>query len=151
MDCQSFLKIENVKFKLESTSLYEAVDELIALCQTNGDVTDAAPVKAAFLMREGVRTCCNETGVLLPRATCNSVSGVKLVIGRFENPIKCNCPDAHEVKLIFLMLGETKHWDWLKKLSHVAHMLSKTNNRFKLFATQSLQDLYDTAVKVLED
>ncbi|MCF6369373.1 PTS IIA-like nitrogen regulatory protein PtsN [Rhizobium halophilum] len=96
-----------------------------------------------ILQRERLGSTGVGHGVAIPHGKLNSISAIKGVFARLENPVDFEALDDEPVDLVFLLLApEGAGADHLKALSRIARVLRDQDLVHKLRQTDSASAIY---------
>jgi len=94
-----------VKYKLDASSVTEAVLELLKLATLRGSVVDPEVAAEAIFLKEATRPTCWKNGVCFPRSCAHGVQEITFMVGRFSKPVECDCGKRHRVQIVLCLVG----------------------------------------------
>jgi mannitol/fructose-specific phosphotransferase system IIA component (Ntr-type) len=106
MDLAELITPATVKVPLEAFDKEEAIAELLELLVRAGKVSDREGVLEALYEREGKGSTGIGSGVAIPHARHEEISGVVLAVGVSRDGIEFDAADGELVYLVFLVLAE---------------------------------------------
>lgn len=117
MKLSSLLHREHIVFGLKSTTLTEAIEELLeqfdesigfACDPSEGYSRPCWRVAAAVLEREEQSSTALGSGVAIPHARIAGLNDYYVLLGIPREPLRDTCPDGTPIRYIFVILGNEK-------------------------------------------
>ncbi len=144
MRLTEILRPENVKLPIAATGKTEAIEELLALLETNGDLSQPAKVREAVLERERTRTTGIGDGMAIPHGKTDGVTSLTMAFGRTADPIDFESVDGKPVSLIWLLTSPADQTHpHVVALGRVSKILSQPAVRRRLLDAKSARAIYD--------
>ena len=144
MRLTDILKLENIKLPLAAVDKQAAIEELITLLASNGEVQDAGRVRGAVMEREATRTTGIGEGLAIPHGKTDGVDDLVMAIGRAGVPVDFGAVDGKPVHLIWLLCSPPdKTGPHIFALARISKMMTNAAVRKQLVGAKSARELYD--------
>ena len=148
MRLTEILKPQDIKVPLASAAKTEAIGELVALLQSNGELLDAKKVLDAVLEREATRTTGIGNGLAIPHGKCTGVDHLVMAIGKAATPIDFQAIDGRPVNLIWLLSSPPdKTGPHIHALARISRLMTIDKFRAALATATTPQQIYDIIVE----
>ena len=148
MRLTDILKPENIKLPLAATDKQSAIEELVDLLASHGEVENADHVRKAVLEREATRTTGIGDGVAIPHGKTDGVTHLVMAVGRAGEPVDFQAIDAKPVQLIWLLSSPPdKTGPHITALARISKIMANVAVRKKLIAAKSGREIYDLIVE----
>lgn len=151
MRLTDILKPENIKLPLAATDKQTAIEELIGLLESTGEIHDPARVRQAVLEREATRTTGIGDGLAIPHGKTDGVSHLVMAVGRTSTPIDFQAIDGKPVSLIWLLSSPPdKTGPHITALARISKIMADPATRKKLLHATSAREIY-TIISTQDD
>ena len=121
MKITDLLKPEGIKVGASASSQMDAIDQLVALQDASGNISDKAGYKEGILAREAEFSTAVGDGIAIPHAKVAAVKRPGLAAMTVPGGVDWNAPDGQPADLMFMIAapeGEANtHLEMLAKLS----------------------------------
>ena len=121
MKITDLLRPEGIKVGAQATSQMDAIDQLVALQDASGNISDPIAYKEGILAREAEFSTAVGDGIAIPHAKVAAVKWPGLAALTVPGGVTWNAPDNQPVDLVFMIAapeGEANmHLEMLAKLS----------------------------------
>lgn len=121
MKITDLLKPEGIKVGASATDQMDAIDQLVALQDASGNISDPAGYKEGILAREAEFSTAVGDGIAIPHAKVAAVKKPGLAAMTVPGGVEWNAPDDQPADLMFMIAapeGEANtHLEMLAKLS----------------------------------
>jgi Kef-type K+ transport system membrane component KefB/mannitol/fructose-specific phosphotransferase system IIA component (Ntr-type) len=104
-----FLKADLMIPRLKGTTSEAVIDELLALVQKQGLVSDFSGVRKGLLEREKVMPTGLEHGIAVPHIRTDAVTELVCAVGLKPEGLEFGCMDGQPAKIVVLTLSPTNH------------------------------------------
>jgi len=132
MNILDVLSPQAIKVPLEATEKKAAIDELVDLLGSNGQITDSEGLKEAVWEREQQRTTGIGEGLAIPHGKSSCSSKLIMALGRPAEPIEFNSVDKKPVRLIVLLASPPdKTTDHIQALGKISRLMADKDFREK--------------------
>ncbi|HEU0012238.1 MAG TPA: PTS sugar transporter subunit IIA [Longimicrobium sp.] len=132
---------ERVRVPLEGTSKDALLEELVGALHQAGVVADAPGVLAAVRAREEVLSTGVGSGVAIPHAKAQGISGLVLAAGVTREPVDFDALDGKPVRLLFLLVGpEDAASQHVKALGRISRLVRRDDFRGRLAGARSAEE-----------
>jgi len=143
MNILDVLSPQAIKVPLEATEKKAAIDELVDLLGSNGQITDSEGLKEAVWEREQQRTTGIGEGLAIPHGKSSCSSKLIMALGRPAEPIEFNSVDKKPVRLIVLLASPPdKTTDHIQALGKISRLMADKDFREKTFAAETAEAMY---------
>lgn len=143
MRLNDILKPENIKLPLAATDKQTAIEELIGLLESTGEIDDPDRVRQAVLEREATRTTGIGDGLAIPHGKTDGVSHLVMAVGRTSTPIDFQAIDGKPVSLIWLLSSPPdKTGPHITALARISKIMADPAIRKKLLHAASAREIY---------
>ncbi|NLW86618.1 MAG: PTS sugar transporter subunit IIA [Planctomycetes bacterium] len=105
MRLTDIISIDKIKIPLGAGTKQQAIEELVDLLVSTGDVSDKNSALGAVLEREKTRTTGIGNGLAIPHGKSTAVGKLVMAIGRPSQEIDFESVDEKPVRLIILLLS----------------------------------------------
>lgn len=144
MKLTEIIKVANIQVPLVATTKAAAIEELVNLLATNGEITDAKKVLAAVLEREATRTTGIGNGVAIPHGKCSGTPKLIMAVGKAASPIDFQAIDGRPVSLIWLLTSPPDQTGpHITALARISRLMIIDKVRIALAAATSGQQVFD--------
>jgi fructose-specific phosphotransferase system IIA component len=144
MKLLEILKLANIKVPLAANTKPAAIEELVNLLATNGDISDPRKVLAAVLEREATRTTGIGSGVAIPHGKCAGTSSLIVAVGKAAAPIDFQAIDGKPVSLIWLVTSPPDQTGpHIRALSAISKLMNSERIRQAFAASTSAEQFLD--------
>lgn len=141
MKITDLLKPSAIKIGGAASSKNDAIDKLVALMQTEGNVSDVAGYTAAVQKRESEGTTALGEGIAIPHAKTAAVSAPGLAAMTLPDGVDYDAPDGKPTTLMFLIAApDTKADVHLQVLSRLSTLLMNPDFCAKLRAAKTPEE-----------
>ena len=124
MKISDLLKVEGIKLNGQAASKMDAIDQLVALQDASGNISDVAKYKEAILAREEESTTAMGEGIAIPHAKTDVVKRPGLAAMTVPGGVDYDAPDGEPSDLLFMIAApNTKDNVHLEVLSRLATLL----------------------------
>ncbi|WP_026503919.1 PTS fructose transporter subunit IIABC [Butyrivibrio sp. NC3005] len=148
MKISEFLNPQGIKLKMSLADQNSAIDELIALHESCGNLNNAAVFKDAILAREAKGSTAIGMGIAVPHGKSASVKKAGLAAITCPDGVDYKSLDGKPAKLLFMIAAPEGGADThLEVLSKLMTMLMDANFTQKLIAANSV----DEFMKIIDD
>lgn len=134
------LKQDAIKLNAEPHSKDEAIDLLVELHKTAGNLSDVSTYKEAILARESQGSTAIGEGIAVPHAKSESVKTPGLSAITVPGGVDYNAPDGKASDIIFMIAAGTDGDKHLEILSRLMVMLMDTEFCANLRAAKSVDE-----------
>ncbi len=142
MKLSAALKPSNMLFQLKGTTKTEAIDELLSLLVSSGDVTDKKKVYDAILERETITTTGIGKGIGIPHGKTDGAKDVSCALGISKVGIEFNSLDNQPVNIIFLIAANSKkNAQYLSLLASISRIMQDGDLRAAILNANSKDEL----------
>ena len=142
MNIQDLLSASRVNFNLQSTTKSEVINELIAILDADGKLSDKEQYKIAVLHREKEFCTGIGMGIAIPRAKDASVKAAALTLGISAKGIDYESLDETLAHIFFLIAVPADSNDvHLKVLSFISRKLMHQEVRDNLMSAKTYEDV----------
>ena len=121
MKITDLLKAEGIKVGASAKDQMDAIDQLVALQDASGNISDKAAYKEGILAREEEFSTAVGDGIAIPHAKVGAVKRAGLAAMTVPGGVEWNAPDDQPADLLFMIAapeGEANtHLEMLAKLS----------------------------------
>ena len=117
------LKEDAVELNAQISSKQEAIDKLVTLHESAGNLIDTAAYKKAIYEREEQSTTAVGDGIAVPHAKSDSVRRAGLALITVPNGVDYNAPDGKKSDIIFMIAAAADGDEHLEILSRLMVML----------------------------
>ena len=143
MRLSDILKPQNIKIPLNATIKTDAIAELVAMLQANGEIADGKKVLESVLDRESTRTTGIGNGLAIPHGKCPGVDHLVMAIGRPGTPIDFQAIDGRPVNLIVLLASPPDQTGpHIQALARISRLMTMDDFREKIYAAQTAEEIY---------
>jgi fructose-specific phosphotransferase system IIA component len=137
-----------VTLDLQSADVRGAIDEMAALLEADGRVTDRPSFVDAAVAREESGPTGMEMGIAIPHAKSSAVTRASVVFGRSSTGVDFKAPDGTPAELVFLIAVPDDAADLhVTLLSRLARKLVHSDFRESLRAAATPADAIATIRK----
>jgi fructose-specific phosphotransferase system IIA component len=144
MKLTEIIKPSNICVPLTATTKAAAIEELVNLLATNGEITDAKKVLAAVLEREATRTTGIGNGVAIPHGKCAGTPKLIMAVGKTAAPIDFQAIDGRPVNLIWLLTSPPDQTGpHITALARISRLMIIDKVRIALAGATSPQQVFD--------
>ncbi len=124
MKISDLLQVQGIKLGAQAKDKMDAIDQLVALQQASGNISDVAKYKEAILAREAESTTAMGEGIAIPHAKTDAVRRPGLAAMTVKGGVNYDAPDGEPSDLFFMIAApNTKENVHLEVLSRLATML----------------------------
>jgi mannitol/fructose-specific phosphotransferase system IIA component (Ntr-type) len=148
MRLSEIIKPQNIKVPLVGKNKAEAIEELVNLLATNGDIKDPKKVLSSVLEREATRTTGIGNGVAIPHGKCDGTDCLVMALGKAGTPIDFQSIDGRPVSLIWLLSSPPdKTGPHIHALARISRLMQVDKFRQQLAAATTPQQMFDAIVE----
>lgn len=143
MKLTEMIKLANIRVPLVATTKPAAIEELVQLLASNGDITDPAKVLQAVLEREATRTTGIGNGVAIPHGKCLGTPKLIMAVGKTSTPIDFQSIDGRPVSLIWLLTSPPDQTGpHITALARISRLMSVDKFRHALAVATTPEQVY---------
>ena len=143
MRITDLLKSDGVKLNVKVSSKAAAIDELVALHDKCGNLSDVAAYKEGILAREKMGTTAIGMEVAIPHAKSEAVKAPALAAITVPDGVDYESPDGAPCKLIFMIAATMDGDVHLEVLARLMQMLMHEDFTGKLKAAKTPREFLD--------
>lgn len=148
MRLADILKPENVKLPLSAVEKTAAIEELVELLDTRGEINDRERVRRAVLDREATRSTGIGDGLAIPHGKTDGVDQLVMAVGRAADPIEFGSIDGKPVTLIWLLASPTESTsEHITALGRISKIMSNPAVRRRLMSATTAREMYDFVIE----
>ena len=147
MRITDLLKKQSIALGVSVKDKGEAIDKLVDLHESSGNLSDAAAYKEGILAREQMGTTAIGMEVAIPHAKSEAVKAPALSAITVPGGVDYDSPDGQPCKLIFMIAATTDGDVHLEVLARLMQMLMHEDFTDKLKAAKSPAEF----LKVIDD
>ena len=148
MKITDLLKVEGIKVGATASSQMDAIDQLVALQDASGNISDVEGYKKGILAREEEFSTAVGDGIAIPHAKVAAVKQPGLAAMTVPDGVDWNAPDGEKADLMFMIAapdGEAN--THLEMLANLSAMLMHEEFANALRAAKTPQEF----LKVIDD
>jgi mannitol/fructose-specific phosphotransferase system IIA component (Ntr-type) len=144
MRMTDILKPQNIKVPLQSRLKGDAIQELVSILGTNGELLDEKKVLDAVLDREATRTTGIGNGLAIPHGKTGGCDHLAMAIGKADVPIDFQSIDGKPVTLIWLLTSPPdKTGPHIHALARISRLMTIDRFRAALNNATTPKEIYD--------
>lgn len=137
------LQPQFIKFPLQKNTKEEVIKELIDVLAAHQQLEDKEGIFRAVLEREKIMTTGVGNGVAIPHSKHPACKSFSIALGIHPQGIDYQSIDGQPVKIVFLLIGpEDKPGTHIRLLSRISRIISKSDVREKILASESAEHVY---------
>ena len=141
MKIRDLFQVQGIKLNATASGKMDAIDQLVALQNASGNISDVAKYKKAILAREEESTTAMGEGIAIPHAKTDAVKRPGLAAMTVKGGVDYDAPDGEPSDLFFMIAApDTKENVHLDVLSRLATMLMDEQFVEDLRAAKTPQD-----------
>ena len=141
MKIVDLLKVESIDLKAQPKDKAAALEHLITLMESGGNLLDKDEYRACVLRREEEGSTGIGEGIAIPHAKTSAVKAPGLAAMLVKDGVDFDSMDGEPAKLFFLIAApDTKDNVHLDVLSHLSMLLMNDNFRSELLNAGSAKD-----------
>ena len=141
MKIRDLFQVQGIKLNATASGEMDAIDQLVALQNASGNISDVAKYKKAILAREDESTTAMGEGIAIPHAKTDAVKRPGLAAMTVKGGVDYDAPDGEPSDLFFMIAApDTKENVHLDVLSRLATMLMDEQFVEDLRAAKTPQD-----------
>ncbi|MDQ0361490.1 fructose-specific PTS transporter subunit EIIC [Breznakia pachnodae] len=106
IDFEELFDQNTITIDLKSTNKNDVIDEMIALLDENGMISNKEEFKVAILEREAQASTAVGSGIAIPHARTNAVKKANVAVGISKNGFDYDAPDGEKCNLIFMIAAK---------------------------------------------
>jgi fructose-specific phosphotransferase system IIA component len=128
---------------LKSKDKESAIEELINVLASSGQIKDAAVALEAVMEREQTRSTGIGSGIAIPHGKCNAVKELVMGIGVAKEPIEFASIDNKPVTLVVMLVSPPdKTGPHIQALARISRLLLDEQFKAKLEKASSPEEVY---------
>jgi fructose-specific phosphotransferase system IIA component len=128
---------------LKSKNKDAAIEELINLLATAGQIKDAKPALEAVMEREQTRSTGIGSGIAIPHGKCTAVKELVMAVGITNDPIDFASIDNKPVNIIVLLVSPVdKTGPHIQALARISRLLLDDQFKAKLEKAALPEEVY---------
>jgi fructose-specific phosphotransferase system IIA component len=128
---------------LKSKDKDSAIEELVNLLATNGQIKNAAMALEAVMAREQTRSTGIGSGIAIPHGKCAAVEELVIAVGIAAEPIEFASIDNKPVTIIVLLVSPLdKTGPHIQALARISRLLLDEQFKTKLEKASSPDEVY---------
>ena len=132
-----------IKAPLDSTEKENAIQELVTLLASTGQITDPDTAYEAVMDREQQRSTGIGAGIAIPHGKLKELPGIICSFGRSREGIDFQAIDEKPSHLFFLLLApEDSASEHLQALARLSRLLKDAQFRKRLMEATSKEEIY---------
>lgn len=148
MKITDLLKVEGIKVGAKASSQMDAIDQLVALQDASGNISDKEGYKKGILAREEEFSTAVGDGIAIPHAKVAAVKRPGLAAMTVPGGVEWNAPDGAPADLMFMIAApEGEANTHLEMLANLSAMLMHEDFANALRAAKTPQEF----LKVIDD
>lgn len=111
IDIAKILNIDSIIMKLNATTKWEAIEELVNHLYWNSKITDKEKVLSEVVNREKIMSTGMQNGFAIPHARTEGVEKVELAVGFHREGIEFESMDGKPARIIVLLISSVHEND----------------------------------------
>ncbi len=148
MDLKSILGRDSVALHLKGSSKEELIDELLAVAEKSGKISDMAAARKAVLERERRMSTGMKHGIAIPHGKTDAVKDLVACIGVSDHAIEFDALDRQPCRIFIMTLSPAdKTGPHLQFLAEVSLLFRSEEKRAAILAAATA----DEVLKVLAE
>ncbi len=118
---------------LVATDKFDAIDKMVELASTSGNMINKANVKECVLEREKLVSTGVGKGFAIPHGKTDDIKDIVAAFAVLRDPIDFDSIDLEPVKYLFLVIGKESLLNaHIKLLSRISRLMNKEEFRERL-------------------
>ena len=143
MKITDILTPKALKVPLAATGKRQAIDELVDLLASIGQISDPEALRRVVWERETQRSTGIGEGLAIPHGKCATTKHLIMAIGRPSEPIEFDSIDGKPVRLIVLLASPPDRTsDHIQALGRVSRLMTNATFREATYAAANADELY---------
>ncbi len=139
-----FLTPASIRAPMQAMSRKEAIDELVDLLASQGDIGDASILRRSVWEREQQRSTGIGEGLAIPHGKCAGARAVRLAIGRPSQPLEWDAIDRRPVRLVCLLVSPPDRIaEHIQALGRISRVMSNAAFRAQCYEASSAERLFE--------
>ena len=133
-----YLSTAQIVCDLKGESKFQVIDELLDVLKNESELLDYSLAREDILAREGYLSTGLESGLAIPHAKTDGVSGLKIALGLKKDGVDFDSLDGKPAQIIFLVLSpRDTSGPHIQTLAEITRNLKEPGKREALLNAQN--------------